>query len=490
MLTRRDVTSLLIAAPAGAAALPSVMANSAHAQSANAVRGTVAAFAPDLTEQEAAEIAEEAYIYAYPLVSMDITRRVSTNVPPGVKPGLGPSNAFQHMRAYPDANFKEVVRPNFDTLYSPVWLDLTREPMVISVPDTQGRYYLLPMIDMWSDVFAVPGKRTSGTKAGSFAVVAAGWNGKLPAGVQKIVSPTPYVWIIGRTQTNGPKDYAAVHKVQDAYTITPLSQWGRGGKVAPPKFVNDPTVDMKTPPLDQVNKMAALDYFKYVAELLKLHPPHTSDWSTIARLKRIGIDPGKLFDASAATPALRAALERGAAQGLKTMYAKVPTLARVANNWSMNTDTMGVYGNYYLKRAIVALVGLGANQPEDAVYPLLLSDAEGKPLTGEGKYVVHFEKGDTPPTNAFWSLTMYDEAGFQVANPIDRFAIGDRDALKFNADGSLDILIQNADPGADKQSNWLPAPASGVLGVTMRIYAPKASVLDGRWNPPLVRKVS
>lgn len=492
MLTRRDITSLLIAAPAGVTASPLMTTYAAQAQAqgaSKAAQGEAAALAPDLTEQEAAEIAEEAYVYAYPLVSMDVTRRVTTNAPPGLKPGFGPINAFQHMRAYPDASFREVVRPNFDTLYSSAWLDLTREPMVISVPDTQGRYYLLPMLDMWSDVFAAPGKRTSGTKAAAFAVVPAGWNGKLPPNVRKIVAPTPHVWIIGRTQTNGPKDYAAVHKVQDACSITPLSQWGRSEKAAAAQFVNDPGVDMKTPPLEQVNKMPALEYFRYVAELLKLHPPHASDWSIIARMSRIGIDPGKSFNSSALPPELRSALERGATQGLKSMYAKQPTLARVVNNWQMNTDTMGVYGNYYLKRAVIALAGLGANQPEDAVYPFLLADSDGKPLTGAGQYVIHFDKGDMPPTSAFWSLTMYDEAGFPVANPIDRFAIGDRDALKFNADASLDILIQNADPGADKQSNWLPAPPSGVLGVTMRIYAPKANVLDGRWNPPPVRKV-
>jgi hypothetical protein len=188
--------------------------------------------------------------------------------------------------------------------------------------------------------------------------------------------------------------------------------------------------------------------------------------------------------------AIRAAVDRGAADGLKSMYAKIPTLARTANGWQMNTDTMGVYGNYYLKRAIIALVGLGANQPDDAVYPLLLSDADGKPLTGEGKYVLHFSKEELPPAEAFWSLTMYDDTGFQVANPINRFAIGDRDPLKFNPDGSLDIYIQHDSPGADKEPNWLPSPASGTLGATMRLYAPAPQVLDGRWNPPPVKKVS
>ncbi len=167
----------------------------------------------------------------------------------------------------------------------------------------------------------------------------------------------------------------------------------------------------------------------------------------------------------------------------------MPTLARVVNGWQMNTDTMGVYGNYYLKRAIIALVGLGANQPEDAVYPLNVTDADGKAMEGTNKYLMHFAKGELPPAGAFWSITMYDEEGFQVANKLNRFAIGDRDELKYNADGSLDIYIQNESPGAEKESNWLPSPAKGTLGVTMRLYAPKAQVLDGRWAPPAVKKV-
>ncbi len=437
-------------------------------------------------ENEAYEIGIEAYVYFYPLISMDVTRRVSINYEPGQKPGLGPMNAFHHMPAFPPAEFREVVRPNFDTLYSSAWLDLAKEPVIVSVPDTGGRYYLLPMIDMWSDVFAVPGKRTSGTAAASFGVVPPGWHGKLPDGVQRIDAPTPYVWIIGRTQTNGPQDYEAVHKVQAGYMVSPLSQWGK--KVEPVKAVIDPSVDMKAPPLVQVNTMPAAKYFSYGAELMKVNPPHITDWSTVARLKRIGIEPGKSFDFEKASPTVKAGLERAAVDGLKLMKEKSPTVARVVNGWQMNTDTMGVYGNHYLKRAIVALVGLGANQPEDAVYPMNVADADGKAMEGKNKYVIHFAKEERPPVGAFWSITMYDEEGFQVANKLNRFAIGDRDALKFNADGSLDIYIQADSPGADKESNWLPAPAKGVLGVTMRLYAPMGQVLDGRWAPPKVKK--
>jgi hypothetical protein len=418
---------------------------------------------------------------------MDVTRRVTTNVAPGTKPGFGPMNAFHHFREYPAADFRAVVRPNFDTLYSSAWLDLTKEPVVVSAPDTAGRYYLLPMLDMWSDVFASPGKRTSGTGAGHFAVVPKGWAGELPKDVQRIDAPTPHVWVIGRTQTNGPKDYDAVHKVQDAYTITPLSQWGK--PAVPVAFKLDPAVDMKTDPLTQVNSMTAAKYFAYAADLMTLNPPHITDWSILARMKRIGIEPGKPFDLAKADPAVRAALERVPTEGVKAMQAKLPTLARVVNGWQMNTDTMGVYGNYYLKRAIVAMAGLGANQPEDAVYPLSMADADGKPVTGENRYVLHFSKAELPPVDAFWSVTMYDAEGFQVANPINRFAIGDRDALKYNADGSLDLYLQHESPGKDKEANWLPAPKSGVLGVTMRLYAPKAQALDGRWNPPAIKLV-
>jgi hypothetical protein len=342
-------------------------------------------------------------------------------------------------------------------------------------------------MDMWTDAFAVPGKRTTGTKAASFAVVPVGWQGRLPAGMQKIQSPTPYVWIIGRTQTNGPKDYAAVHKVQDGYTITPLSQWGKAPQ--PVAAVIDPSVDMRTPPLLQVNNMPAAAYFKYAAEIMRLNPPHDTDWSIIARLKRIGIEPGRSFDYDKLDPGIQQALAKAAADAHGYMMAKVPTLARVVNGWQMNTDTMGVYGDFYLKRAIIAMAALGANQPDDAIYPLCLTDADAKPLDGAHKYVLHFRKEDLPPVDAFWSVTMYDEKGFPVANSINRFAIGDRDDLKYNADGSLDLYFQNESPGADKESNWLPSPPAGTLGVTMRLYEPKAQALDGRWNPPAVKRV-
>ena len=223
---------------------------------------------------------------------MDITRKQLTNVEraEGIS---APMNTFANIPAYPTADMKVVVRPNFDTLYSSGWLDLTKEPVVASVPDTGGRYYLFPMLDMWTDVFASPGWRTTGTQATNFLVTPPGWTGSVPDGMQQIKAPTPYVWIIGRTKTDGPPDYDAVHKIQAGYKITPLSRWGKTAEAVAGKI--DPSVDMKTPPKVQVDTMSADRYFAYAAELLKLHPPHITDEPIVARMKRIGIEARQEF---------------------------------------------------------------------------------------------------------------------------------------------------------------------------------------------------
>jgi len=233
--------------------------------------------------------------------------------------------------------------------------------------------------------------------------------------------------------------------------------------------------------------MPAARYFTYAAELLKLHPPHIPDEPIIAQMKQIGIEPGKSLDFEKLDPTVKKALESAPQVAQQLMQWKIPTIARIANGWSMNTDTMGVYGNYYLKRAIVTQVGLGANLPEDAIYPLNLADETGKPLDGSNKYTIHFDKGSTPPVNAFWSLTLYDSDGFQVANSLNRFAVSSWMPFKYNADGSLDLYFQNDSPGADKEANWLPAP-KGPFNLTMRLYGPKSDALTGKWNPPPIAK--
>jgi hypothetical protein len=311
-----------------------------------------------ISEPEAHAIGVEAYLYFYPLVTMELTRQQLTNIEPGKEPGHGPMNSFANIPEFPSADFKGVVRPNFDTLYSIAWLDLTKEPMIVSVPDTGGRYYLMPMLDMWTDAFAAPGWRTTGTQAGHFLVVPPGWRldlrdkfvekFKLPKETQRVEAPTPYVWIIGRTKTDGSPDYDAVHKIQAGFKITPLSRWGKTPEPVAVKI--DKAIDMKTPPKLQVDAMPAGRFLAIAAELLKRQPPHLTDEPIIARLKRIGFDAGKSFDINRLDPSIRSALATVPEDAQKLMQWKTPTIARVVNGWSMNTDTMGVYGNYYLKR--------------------------------------------------------------------------------------------------------------------------------------------
>jgi len=447
--------------------------------------GVPARAAEQITQEAAHAIAVQAYVYLYPLVTMDITRRQLTNVtrPEGIS---APANSFANIPAFPTADMKAVVRPNFDTLYSSGWVDLTKEPIIVSAPDTGGRYYLLPMLDMWTDVFASPGWRTTGTEAHSWAVVPPGWTGTLPDGVDRIDAPTAYVWIIGRTKTDGPADYEAVHKIQAGYRLTPLSHWGKAAE--PATGAVDPTLDTKTPAKVQVDSMSGEKFFAYAAEVMKLQRPHLTDQPIVALMRRIGIEPGKPFDAARADPAVRQALQSAPEDAQRLMAWKVKSMARVVNHWSMNTDTMGVYGNNYLKRAIIAQQGLGANVPEDAIYPFNLADETGKPLDGASKYVLHLDKSAVPPVGAFWSVTLYDEEGYQVANPLSRFAVSSWMPFRYNPDGSLDLWFQTETPGQGREANWLPAP-KGPFTLTMRLYAPKDEALTGQWNPPPVSRV-
>lgn len=428
------------------------------------------------------QIAVEAYQYLYPLVTMDVTRLVSTSLPPGVRSGFGPPNQFSHMRKFPPGDFREVVRPNFDTLYSSAWLDLTDGPLVISVTEPVDRYFMLPLLDMWTDVFALIGSRTTGGGAADYALVPPDWDGSLPVGMERLEAPTPYVWVIGRTQTDGPADYEAVHRIQNGFQIASLA-----ANQASSNHLPDPDVDVTTPPVDQVHAMTGVAYFSYGVRLLTLHRPHPVDQPMIARLRNLGIEPGVMFDAENASPAVLAAIEQAPKLALAQMKTVIPKMNPVINGWSMATSDIGVYGTNYLFRAVITMVGLGANRAEDAIYPLLLVDGDGEPATGEHDYLIHFDADQIPPVDAFWSITMYDEEGFTVPNEIDRYAIGDRDDLQYGEDGSLDILIRSTNPGPELESNWLPAP-HGPLGITLRLYNPKPEALDGRWSPPPLTK--
>lgn len=448
----------------------------------------VAATEADAKEKEALKAGVEAVVYGLPLMMMDITKEKTTNV---AKPEAfaAPINQFVSVRAFPDASFKDVVRANVDTLYSSAFLDLAAEPIVLSAPDTHGRYYLMPMLDAWTNIFASPGKRTTGTKARHFAITGPDWKGALPKGVTELKSPTNMAWIIGRTQTNGPKDYPAVHKIQDGYTLVPLSAFGK--PYTPPAGKVDPNLDTKTPPVEQVQKMSAESFFNRMAVLLKSNPPPASDAPILEKLKAIGIVPGEKFDPSKLAPAVANGLESSVKVAMEKLLAASKNTGAPVNGWRVPPMILGNYGADYGARAVVALIGLGANLPQDAVYPSAFVAGDGKPLDGANKYVIHFDKGALPPVRAFWSITMYDPASFFVANPINRYAISSWMPFKKNVDGSLDIYVQSRSPGKDKELNWLPAGEKD-FNLTLRMYWPEEkapSILDGTWKPPAVKQV-
>jgi hypothetical protein len=437
------------------------------------------------SEEESFKLGTEAYVYGYSLVTMEMTRRVMTNaVAP--KGNHAPMGQFYNARTYPDASFRDVTAPNADTLYSTAWLDLSKEPCVLSLPDEDGRYFLMPMLSGWTDVFQVPGKRTTGTKAQTYAVTGPGWQGTLPEGVTELKSPTAMVWILGRTFCTGtPEDYKEVHAIQDRYTIVPLSAYGK--PYTPHHGTVDPGVDMKTPVREQVNRMDAASYFKLLAALMKDNPPAGADAPMVARMAKIGIVPGQAFAISKLDPVVVRGLERAPAAGWKAIMAHEAVGGTRVNGWNYFLKT-GLYGTDYLQRALVTAVGLGANRPQDAIYPFTSSDGEGKPLSGTNRYVIRFPQGQTPPVDGFWSVTMYDAAYFFVSNPINRYSVSPRNALKPNDDGSVDLYVQHESPGKAKESNWLPAPEADFI-LMLRMYWPKESVVDGSWRPPAVTKV-
>jgi hypothetical protein len=441
---------------------------------------------PPAEAEQLREIAVDAYLYAYPLVLMETTRRQATNV--AAAEGFhAPMNQFAHMRAFPDPSFTAVVRPNADTLYSSLWFDVSREPLMIRIPDSGGRYYLMPMLDLWTDVFASPGARTTGTKAQLIALTSAAWEGTLPEGAVAIRAPTPVGWLIGRTQTNGTSDYRNVRRFQDQLLAVPLSEWGR--KYVPVPNTVETNVDMQTPPPAQVDALSGEAFFALFAEVTKLNPPHANDYPILHRMQRLGIAPGRPFSLAAAPPAVQAAVAAAPETARARMAATAHKSGIVTEGWRTNLTAIGTYGADYVHRAAVASFGLGANSIEDAVYPSLFTDSLGQPLTSDARYWLHFDKEQLPPVNGFWSLTLYDERQLFAENPIDRYALGDRDRLRYNPDGSLDLYIQREAPERSRRGNWLPAPKSGPFTLNLRLYWPKQEVLDGTWSPPRLTRI-
>lgn len=445
-------------------------------------------FSEGLTPAEGAAIAEEAYIYGYPLVTMEMTRRVMTNVreEEGTRAPMG---HLTRLRSYPTSAFRDVTAPNADTLYTTTWIEVGKEPWVLSLPDAHDRYYLFPMLDGWTDVFQVPGKRTTGTGAQTYAITGPGWKGKLPAGVTEYKSPTSIVWVLGRIYCSGTKeDYAAVHKMQDEISIVPLKSYGKS--YTPPPGKVDPETDMKTPVRDQVNAMDTATYFNLLAALMKDNPPASADAPIVAKMSKLGIRPGKRFEFDELDPAMQQALKDVPKLGFEKIMAHFKVAGEDINGWVFTTKT-GLYGTDYIQRALVTAIGLGANRPQDAVYPTSEVDAQGQAYSGANTYVMHFPKGQMPPVNGFYSLTMYDAEYFFYGNELNRYTLSARNDLKKNADGSVDLYVQHENPGPDKESNWLPAP-SGKFILMLRLYWPTEtppSIIDGTWKIPAVQIV-
>jgi hypothetical protein len=441
--------------------------------------------APVVDEQQK-RLAAEVYVYAYPMVLTDVTREVQA--------AKSPPNTFLHDRRVPDATTADVVDPNADFFYTQAWLDLAKEPVVLSMPDTRDRYYLIALLDAWTNVAASLGKRTTGTDKIDFAIVGPRWKGTLPPGVSEVHSPTELAWLFGRLQTNDRSDHAAIAKIEEQMRLTPLSAWGKRaakgkgeretkGTAAAPAA----SVDTRTSPRDQVAKMSASAFFTRFASLLPGNPPAKEDTAMPDKLKALGVVAGQPFDTTRLEPLAMRSIDEGARTALEAIQraAQGSGSGDVRNGWAIDRD-LGRWGVDYGKRAVSAWRGLGVNAPEDAIFMSAHFDGSGRRLDGAHRYVLHFD-AKTPPVDGFWSLSLYDDARRFVANPQNRYNVASTDNLRTNADGSIDLYIQNAAPSKDQEANWLPAP-KGSFNLILRTYWPKPEVVDGRWVPPGIKR--
>ena len=424
------------------------------------------------------------YVYAFPLIMMDLTKEAATSSAGEL---TAPVNQFAAMTDYPDASFRAVPRTGLDTLFAVAWVDLDEEPLVLSVPETDGRYYVIALFDMWTNVFASIGKRTTGTKAANFLIAGPAWDGTPPDDMTMTYrSPTRFVWVNGQMQADGPQECAEVSELQKQYRLTPLSAWEEPGS-PPVDGSAPPAVDAK-PPLERVARMDAGTFFGRLARLMKDNPPAPADTKMLRTLKTLGIQPGKDFDMANVDHRTTRALHR--AMGAKWVLQQGLKLLKKQNGWVVIPENIANYGTDYTTRAGIALIGLGAILREDVLYPLAFVDGDGHALDGARRYVLHFDAGQTPPTNATWSVSMYDPDGYYVPNPIDRYNVAQWMPLVHNSDGSLDIHVQAESPADEKKPNWLPSPVSGPFNLLVRIYWPTDDVLNGTYRLPPIQRVA
>jgi hypothetical protein len=427
---------------------------------------------------ELKRLAAEVYVFAFPLVLTDVTRAIATaGIPP---------DTFRHTRTLPDAKSTDTASPNADFLYSQAWLDLSNGPVILSVPDTKGRYYLIAILDAWSNVAGSLGKRTTGTEKGEFAIVGPNWKGTLPGGVSEVRSPTNLTWLFARTQTSGGADADAAARIQNDFKLRPLQAGAKpGAKGAAAR--TEPVIEATTPARDQVAAMNATTYFTRVAMLLAKNPPAADDAPMREKIAKLGIEPGRPFDMAKLDALSARSVEEGAKSAIDaiTTSAKAASGGEIRSGWSFDV-TQGRWGTDYGRRAVAAFTGLGLNAPEDAVFMATDVDADGHKLEGTNRYVMHFDSKSLPPADGFWSLSAYDEKKHFTSNPVNRYNLGSTSHLATNADGSIDLYVQNASPAAGRTANWLPAP-SGRFNVILRIYWPKPEVIERKWVPPGLR---
>ncbi|MGW4530658.1 DUF1254 domain-containing protein [Nocardia sp. NPDC004340] len=431
------------------------------------------------------EAAVNAYVYTYPLVSVEVTRRQQTNVPaPDPSKGVAPMNQLAPLAFLPDASFKNVVRPNVDTLYTSMLFDVSTEPVVVSVPPMGDRYHLFPLLDMWTNVDASPGTRTidDAGKGYEFAIVGPNWKGELPAGVREYRLPTDAGWMIGRIQVNGADDVPNVIAIQNKLTAVPLSAHGK--PYTPPQNTDiHPDWPAKQPVADYIHKLSPQEYWDLYYSALSHTQTRPDDKAILKQLADIGWSPDKKLDLATLPSTERAQWEQAFSTALSKIEADISN--QPVNGWKTARKDIGDYGTHYGVRAVIAYAGLGANLPQDALYPGAHVDAKNQPLDSAHNYVLHFPADQIPPVHGFWSVTMYDGKGFFVENPINRYAVRG-ELLSKNPDGSVDIYIQREKPEPAKESNWLPAPESGNFNLMLRTYWPDEKIIDGTWNPPAV----
>jgi hypothetical protein len=437
------------------------------------------------TSNDPADIATLAYIWGFPLITMErqFNFVTSPNVPPGV--GRGPANMKSCATDLVNANFTDVVSPNSDTLYCQVQFDLTNEPVVIVVPPIEDRYYSFEFLDAYTNDFIYLGTRATGSTGGTYLLAGPDWKGQVPEGMIKIWSPTNLAWLITRTLVKGPTDVPNVVAIQDQYDVKPLSVFQ--GKPATQPTTNRANASQAIPIGPQPTLIAptGIKIYDEIGQAMIGNPLNPPDPTLVDKLSSIGIGPG-MTPSTQANDTTKTAFQTGISEGQKLIDTQVANFGAPVNGWLVNTDA-GVYGSDYLLRAGVTQYGLGANVPQEALYPVTFTDSHGQPLNGTNNYTLHFDPGQTPPVDAFWSVTMYNNKSLFVDNPLNRYSLNSYSELKNNTDGSLDLYLQNQSPGPDKESNWLPAPADS-FNLILRTYLPQPQVLNGTWIPPAVER--